>query len=246
LRTPPISDFNASPLDICYGKTVKFSNTSYRNLSGISWQWSFPGGNPSSSTSLNPSVTYTSSGTHNVSLTATNAFGSDILTKTDYINVHVVLAEAGQDTVIDFGNVVHLNSCCGLSYTWTPSDYLNDAHISNPVSLPEKSIMYILEVKDLNNCTAKDSVKIGVNRALSVPNLITCNSDGHNDYFGIKDLCSGSRLEIYNQWGNLVYKSDSYKNDWDGGKDKADAIYYFVFTDPCTEKKHHGWIHIVH
>ena len=53
-----------------------------------SWSWSFPGGTPSSSTSQNPTITYNTAGTYAVTLTATNAFGSDPETKTGYITVN--------------------------------------------------------------------------------------------------------------------------------------------------------------
>jgi PKD repeat protein len=49
------------------------------------WNWSFGDGNYS--TVQNPVYIYTSAGTYNVSLNATNAYNSDILTKLRYINV---------------------------------------------------------------------------------------------------------------------------------------------------------------
>jgi gliding motility-associated-like protein len=156
-----------------------------------------------------------------------------------------VIAEVSQDTIIDFGNSVNLNACCGVSYKWTPSTYLNDPNIFNPVSLPERSITYFVEVKDLYNCIDIDTINITVDRELFIPNLVTCNKDAHNDYFYIKGLCSGSKLEIYNRWGDLIYKNDNYRNEW-SGEAETDAIYYFIFRDSCTEKTQKGWVHLVH
>ncbi|HKK57906.1 MAG TPA: GEVED domain-containing protein, partial [Salinivirga sp.] len=45
-------------------------------------------GTPSTSTSQNPAVTYSTAGTYQVSLTATNSAGSDTETKTGYISVN--------------------------------------------------------------------------------------------------------------------------------------------------------------
>ncbi len=67
------------------GSTVYFSDKSL-NLP-TAWQWQFPGGTPSESTSKNPSVTYLSTGTYDVILTATNANGTNTITKSDYIKV---------------------------------------------------------------------------------------------------------------------------------------------------------------
>ncbi|SFW12736.1 gliding motility-associated C-terminal domain-containing protein [Chitinophaga sancti] len=62
-----------------------------------------------------------------------------------------------------------------------------------------------------------------------IPNVITPNGDGKNDKFVVKglDLYPGSRLEIYNRWGNQVYRSDNYNNNWTGEGLSA-GIYYYV------------------
>lgn len=82
---PPVADFSADETTILAGATVNFTDNSANNPT--SWSWTFEGGTPSASTAQNPSVTYNSLGTYNVSLTATNAEGTDTETKTAYINV---------------------------------------------------------------------------------------------------------------------------------------------------------------
>jgi gliding motility-associated-like protein len=63
--------------------TVNFQNTS---AGAVSWQWSF--GDGGTSTLQNPSHTYTSYGTFDVQLIATNATGcSDTLRRTAYVNI---------------------------------------------------------------------------------------------------------------------------------------------------------------
>ncbi|RGN51261.1 MULTISPECIES: PKD domain-containing protein [unclassified Bacteroides] len=52
-----------------------------------SWLWNFPGGTPSSSTQQNPTVYYTKDGTYDISLTVSNSNGSDIITKTGFVEV---------------------------------------------------------------------------------------------------------------------------------------------------------------
>ncbi len=80
----PTANFTGSPTTVCAGDQVTFNNTS---ISGASYQWSFQGGTPATSTLQNPTVTYSTSGTYDVTLIATNSFGSDTLIKTAYINV---------------------------------------------------------------------------------------------------------------------------------------------------------------
>jgi PKD repeat protein/NifU-like protein involved in Fe-S cluster formation len=82
---PPVADFSASETQITAGNSVTFTDLS-TNMP-TSWSWTFEGGNPATSTEQNPSVTYSEPGEYTVTLVATNAFGSDTETKTEYINV---------------------------------------------------------------------------------------------------------------------------------------------------------------
>jgi gliding motility-associated-like protein len=70
-----------------------------------------------------------------------------------------------------------------------------------------------------------------------VPPGFSPNGDGINDKFVVQN--AGGKLvalEMYNRWGNRVYKSKDYKNDWGGevtegiflGKDIPDGTYYYI------------------
>lgn len=84
-NVPPIANFNFSPGSGCVGTTVSFTDQSTSTAS--SWSWSFPGGTPATSTQQNPTVTYNTPGTYDVSLTATNGFGSDTETQTGAVTI---------------------------------------------------------------------------------------------------------------------------------------------------------------
>ncbi len=81
----PEADFSADYTSVEVGGTVNFSDNS--TMMPTSWAWTFEGGTPSTSTVQNPSVVYNATGTYSVSLTATNAQGTDTETKTGYITV---------------------------------------------------------------------------------------------------------------------------------------------------------------
>jgi len=84
--TPPIADFIADVTSIPVGGTVNFTDLSAG--APTSWSWTFTGGTPASSTIQNPTgIQYNTAGTYAVSLTATNATGSDTETKNAYIFV---------------------------------------------------------------------------------------------------------------------------------------------------------------
>jgi len=82
---PPVANFTASSTSISVGGSVTFTDTSTNTPT--SWSWAFEGGTPATSTAQNPTVTYNTVGTFDVSLTAANAQGSDNETKVNYINV---------------------------------------------------------------------------------------------------------------------------------------------------------------
>lgn len=82
---PPVADFEASETEISTGTTITFTDLTENIVT--SWSWTFEGGTPATSTEQNPTVTYDEPGEYTVTLTATNAYGSDVETKTAYINV---------------------------------------------------------------------------------------------------------------------------------------------------------------
>jgi PKD repeat protein len=80
---PPVANFYANPLSGASPLQVQFTDTSTN--SPVSWSWDFGDGG---STIQSPLFTYTSAGTYTVTLTATNAGGSNTVTKTNYITVN--------------------------------------------------------------------------------------------------------------------------------------------------------------
>ncbi|RAK68384.1 hypothetical protein DLM85_10215 [Hymenobacter edaphi] len=75
-----------------------------------------------------------------------------------------------------------------------------------------------------------------------VPNIITPNNDQLNDVFDVTRGCP-PRLQVFSRWGNSVYESAAYANDWGGGTLPAGVYYYRLqFADGRTAK---GWLEIV-
>jgi gliding motility-associated-like protein len=59
------------------------------------------------------------------------------------------------EVTICYGQSTQLQGSGGVTYQWSPSTWLNDSTISNPVSQkPLKSITYGLNVTDANGCTS--------------------------------------------------------------------------------------------
>jgi len=83
--SPLNASFTANATTIAPGESVSFSDQSSGNPTD--WYWEFEGGNPSTSTSQNPTVTYSIAGDYNVSLTVYSGNDSDVQTQNSFITV---------------------------------------------------------------------------------------------------------------------------------------------------------------
>lgn len=80
----PAANFTASTQSTCTGGQIVFTNTSSASTSRI---WYFPGGNPSTSTAVNQTVTYSTPGIYAVALKVSNVAGNDSIYKTSFIRI---------------------------------------------------------------------------------------------------------------------------------------------------------------
>ena len=80
----PTTGFSADATGTC-GSSLSVNFTDESVGSPTSWNWDFGDGN--TSTSQNPSHNYTTSGSYDVTLITSNAYGSDTLVKTGYISL---------------------------------------------------------------------------------------------------------------------------------------------------------------
>ena len=72
---------------ICAGDSIQYTSTSW-NGHPTSWNWTFPGGTPASSTDSTPYITYHTAGLYNASLSVSNLSGTVSTTKTSFIRVN--------------------------------------------------------------------------------------------------------------------------------------------------------------
>ena len=81
-----------------------------------------------------------------------------------------------------------------------------------------------------------------------IPNVFSPNNDGNNDFFEIQNLPENTEVIILNRWGNIVFSSANYQNNWDGkdasGKELVDGVYTYKFKTQ-NGKIGHGFVHLV-
>jgi PKD repeat protein len=89
---PPVAMFAADRVSLnlaenCIADTIQFVDHSTVRHASATWEWYFEGGSPSTSTLENPKVVYTSPGTYDVRLIASDAFGVDTIEMLDFMEI---------------------------------------------------------------------------------------------------------------------------------------------------------------
>jgi gliding motility-associated-like protein len=203
------------------------------NVGNIKYQWSANAGGSNSSI-----LTNLAAGTYVVTVTdesGSTATHSITLKKPDDFDIKT----AGIDFECDKGGIAEILSITGgtapYKFEWNDVAKTATQKLANL-----KPGAYAVVMTDANGCqqlrqiTVKDNcVPTGCYEGLPV---ITPNDDGANDVFMIKcieRITKQKSLEIYNRWGQSVFRSESYNNEWNGqtvrGKDLPDGNYFYVF-----------------
>ncbi len=153
----------------------------------------------------------------------------------DSLMINVVTdvpATSSDDIEVCPGDQIDLEGSGGSSYTWSgPNGFTSndqDPLVTNSAAFEDAGI-YILTVVDADGCLGYDSTIVVVSNnadCLFIPNLTTPDGDLMNDTWVINGLekYPEAEVEIYNRWGNLVYSSSPYNNDWDGSVNQGAVI----------------------
>ena len=204
---------------ICFGTTLPLQAT----ISASKFTWS-PINSLTGFNTLQPVAKPIGSTTYVIAVSDTLGCPKIV---TDTIRVTVVpriIPNAGIDTIAVIGRPMQLGASGGLSYLWTPSTFLNDPQIANPVftgAAGTDSVVYTVRVFTQAGCYAEDNVTVTVFNGIAniwVPSGFTPNKDGKNDILrpitkGIKQLI---QFNVFNRWGQLIYTTNRMGEGWDG------------------------------
>lgn len=232
VETQPNFQINTNLTEGCEPLTVNFSAS---NLSAYTVTWNMGDGSAINS-GVNYSHTYINDGVYTVIVYATSGQGcvySDTFNNliTVYDTPNALFTFSPQSPVKPNTPIQFTDQSTGAdTWNWTFENIIT-SQSQNPVYTYIQSGIYnvLLEVNNSFGCSDTFSLDIIIRDELKVPNVFSPNSDGKNDLFVIEGLYgSGNTLEIYNRWGILIYKSDDYKNNWNGDN-HPDGTYYFIF-----------------
>ncbi|WP_426058185.1 gliding motility-associated C-terminal domain-containing protein [Hymenobacter sp. B1770] len=93
-----------------------------------------------------------------------------------------------------------------------------------------------------NRCEVVANAPVLEVKARIIPNIITPNGDDQNQTFRLGPDCS-PRLQVFSRWGQQVFESVAYHDEWDAHGQPAGVYYYLLtYTDGLRIK---GWVEVV-
>ena len=151
---------------------------------------------------------------------------NDCATDTTSITLQVFnlpQVDAGEDLTTKKGEAVQLEASGAADYRWeTAVETLSCVLCPSPFARPDTTTTYTVTGIDNNGCQSTDEVTVtvldGPSRFVDPVNTFTPNNDGVNDFFVIRGIENypDHKLTVINRWGDTVFESLEYENDWDG------------------------------
>jgi gliding motility-associated-like protein len=167
----PLADFNTDKKVICQYDCVNYEDLSINKPS--SWQWTFQGGTPGSSTLENPkNICYADTGTFMVKLVVANTIGSDTIIKQVYIHVLPGVEKrnyiVSSNTILCPEDTLHLEmNASGLKYEWNNGS-------SDSVYVISQAGIYWADLINRYDCIYRDSIVI---KSQTIP-VVDLGQDG--------------------------------------------------------------------
>jgi gliding motility-associated-like protein len=179
----------------------------------------------------------------NLQLTA----GTYYCTITDFnycVSIDTIIVSEPDEFIVNF-NITHLqchNSPTGqiaviteggnspYTYEWSHSSVISDSMATGLLFG-----QYTVTIYDAHGCSITGSAEVfnSDNICLVIPDLFTPNGDGVNETFEILGIEAFPEaiMQIYNRWGDLLFKSTFYNDFWNGswnGEPMPMGPYVFI------------------
>ncbi|HET9826438.1 MAG TPA: gliding motility-associated C-terminal domain-containing protein, partial [Chitinophagaceae bacterium] len=242
---------------VCANSANVILNGQLNNATGV--LWSSSGNGVFSPSGAAPNTTYIpgaldkTNGLVKLTLTTTGTSPCPAATDAMTITIQTPPVVSNEVKYVLEDNSTILNPVTvapNLEYRWTPAIYLSNDTIPNPVCTPAKDVSYQLIVTDALGCTSTGDIAVKILKRPEIPNVFSPNGDGINDRWQIKYLsdypdCS---VEIFDRYGQPVYRSIGYTNPWDGtlkGKQLPAGTYYYIIDPKNNLKTLSGFVDIV-
>ncbi len=245
----PKVDFITDKVEGCFPEVVNFTNNSI-SPTNTKYKWDF--GDGSKDVTISPFHKYLSMDTFTVKCYATTTLGcKDSLIKSNLITIFPVptakFAVKTTTSLIPNLKIAFDNqSSYANEFLWEFGDNMSTALVSpQHAFIEEKAASYqvCLTAYSSKACSSKvcDSIKINYSTQLAVPSAFSPNGDNMNDEFKILGgPITKLDLKIFNEWGNLIFSSNSQNDGWDGtynGTQQPVGAYNYAFIATTIDGK---------
>ena len=115
--------------------------------------------------------------------------------------------------------------------------------IGDPIYDPNVDSYRIIAISNDSLESRSNTISVEKPYALYAPTAFSPDGDGINDYFNVVGQgLTNYTIEIYNRWGQMVFKSTTLDNQWDGKFQQKNSppgtyVYKIKTTDFGTELK---------
>jgi gliding motility-associated-like protein len=189
-----------------------------------------------SDASTTPTITVAQSNLYWVDVTSCGITVSDsIVVFMDTFSVYVVSLVPNDCGSSNGSLAVNSTSIYPTTYVWSGA-----GTGTNPALTNIADGNYIITATDSVGCIQTDTIPLVCNiPSVVITQLLTPNGDGKNDTWIIQGINNFPKavVNVYNRWGNLVYNSVPYNNNWDGKSNSSLSLgtgylpagtYYYV------------------
>ena len=204
---PPAASWEQNATEGCEGLSIQFNATPQDP--GLTYAWTFEGGEPATSDLTNPTILYPISGNYFVQLIVTNAAGADTAVQNSAVIITGGPASAFTTSVNGFNLALENNSSSGSSYFWDFGDE-NTSELFAPGHIYEEEGVYTVILVVSNDCGSDTAaVTITIDSNLPVADFGYENQEG----------CAPLTVQFFNQSVN----ADSVQWIFPGGTPSASS-----------------------
>jgi gliding motility-associated-like protein len=240
--TPTVEILGNQP--VCPGGTVTL-NAVPNLTSGVSYLWSTSDTSSSIAANGTGMVTVTTNYSNGCTASASVQLSNFPLPLPSF-TVNPLSPSPSGESIAFTNTSVGQNGATITNSLWSYGDGASDTTFNTTHIYNEDGTYTItLLVTSSDGCTDTISIDYDIISELEIPNVITPNGDGKNDNLVFKNLQykSNSELTVFNRWGNKVYESADYKNDW--APAEAGGVYYYILTVQDLPKPLMGYFHVM-
>lgn len=227
---PPNSNYIYTILDQCQG-IVQFTDMSTNFPT--SWLWNFDDGN--TSTFQNPFHTYASAGIYNVTLTATNTFGSDIYNQQITLNSLNATIDILSPTTVNQPINFNANAPGAIAWSWDFGDGYS-ANIQSPSHTYTSTGTYVVTLIATNgfgcSSTVYDTIYVNPVSIEEYDSYFTIYPNPNNGTLQITNKSNQNitTINIINTLGEIVFRFENETNHFSSQKiemnDVSTGVYF--------------------